>query len=104
MTSLLRTRIESIKKECLKKGIELKIEKTKDDSSWTLSNRDSCKAVIIGEVDAGTENHVIVAFEINVPRWNWAIEEGFTRDEIINKLGHEVFFEMHHSEISDYLK
>lgn len=104
MTSLLRARIEKIKKECQQKGIDLVIEKTRDYSSWTLSNEESCNAVIIGEVDAGTENHSIMAFEINVPRWNWAIEEGFTRDEIINKLGHEVFFEMHHTEIVRYLK
>ncbi len=106
MTSLLRKRIKEIKEQCQKEfGVTIVVEQTKDDSSWTLSNFTAGKSVIIGEVGKEEDlNHSIHAFKINVSRWNWAIEEGFTRDEIVSKLSHEVFQEIQIKKIVGYLK
>lgn len=104
MTSLLRQHIQEIKEECERLGTKITIEQTKDDSSWTLSNFGTGKAVIIGETGENKPGHYVAAFEINVARWNWAIDEGFTRDEIVSKLSGEVFKEIDMERVPLYLK
>jgi len=104
VTSLLKKHIQEIKKECEQLGAKITIEQTKDDSSWTLSNFDTGKAIIIGEAGEGKIGHFVAAFKINVARWNWAIDEGFSRDEIVSKLSGEVFKEIDTEEVPLYLK
>ena len=110
MTSLLKKEIQRIKTKCELIGATITIEQTKDDTSWTLSNFDTGKAIIIGEANASLlaaipeEKHCIIAFKINVARWNWAIDEGFTRDEIVGKLSAEVFGEIDVQKVAEYLK
>ena len=103
MTSLLRKRIQEIKTNCENQGVEIVVEQTKDDSSWTLSNFDTGRSVIIGEFWEEDQGHSIAAFKINVGRWNWAVEEGFTRDDIVSKLSHEVFKHIEMQKVCKYL-
>ncbi len=104
MSPLLKKKIQKIKTACEEQGTTIVVEQTKDDSSWTLSNFSTNKSVIIGEMMTDEDEYYLAAFKINVRRWNWAIDEGFTRDEIVSKLSGEVFEQIKISAISQYLK
>ena len=58
-----------------------------------LSNKDSGKCALLGTMYDDSGNSEIVACEVNVKKWQWAEEEGFTRDQIIDtdKLYDKVF-------------
>ena len=104
MSPILKSDIKRVRAECEKKGVLIVVEQTKDDTSWTLSNFSTGKSVIIGEMDIEVKPYKFVAaFKINVHRWNWAIDEGFTRDEIVEKLSSEVFSEISLKKIPSYL-
>ena len=40
------------------------------------------------------EEREIIAFEINTKKWKWAEDEGFTVQEMYEKLGDKVFKEI----------
>jgi|TARA_Y100000310_G_C20633810_1_gene790105 hypothetical protein len=58
-----------------------------------LSNKDSGKCALLGTMKDESGNIEVVACTVNVKSWQWAEEEGFTRDEIIDsdKLYRKVF-------------
>ena len=85
--------ISAIIKEGRQQGTDIDIDRTLDSSSYVLSNAKKSKAVIVGRVDL-SGNSIIVAYAININKWNWALTEGFDRDQIIDNMSGEVFEEI----------
>ena len=48
-------------------------------------------------------NSIVVAYVIDINKWNWALTEGFNKDQIIDNLSSEVFEEIDMDDISSYL-
>lgn len=94
--------IDAIVEETSKLGTELGVDETADDSSFVLSNKNKNTAVIVGRVEV-SGNSIIVAYIININKWNWALTEGFSRDQIIESMSTEVFKEIDVEEVSSYL-
>tara|TARA_R100000008_G_scaffold83940_2_gene70152 strand:- start:2264 stop:2566 length:303 start_codon:yes stop_codon:yes gene_type:complete len=71
-------------------NIKLTVRESTSDSSVLLMNKSKAKLGLIGL----TEESGIHAFTIDVYKWRWADEEGFTFDQIIEDLTSEIFTEV----------
>lgn len=94
--------IKTIIEESRKQGTNLDIDRTLDSSSYILSNAKKSRAVIVGRVVV-SGNSIVVAYVIDINKWNWALTEGFNKDQIIDNLSSEVFEEIDMDDISSYL-
>ena len=100
----LKKEITAIKKKAKKLGYNIAVSQTEDNDSCILANADLEKelAVLVGCVDVnGTD--VMTSFTINVRRWKWAEAEGFTRSQMVEKLGSEIFSSVDLKYIPTYL-
>jgi len=98
----LEKEITRLKKEAGFMGFVLDVEKTIDEDSYIISNKKQNRAVVIGRVDENGSNE-IHSFIINVYKWRWAEAEGFTRNQMVDKLGAEIFSSIDCKSISSYL-
>ena len=100
----LNKEVTSIKTEAKKLGYKIIVSKTEDQDSCILANEDTKKelAVLIGCVELN-ETNIITSFIINVRKWKWAEAEGFTRNEMVEKLGNEIFSSIDVKHIPAYL-
>ena len=100
----LNKEVTSIKTEAKKLGYKIVVSKTEDQDSCILANEDTDKelAVLIGCVELN-ETDIITSFIINVRKWKWAEAEGFTRNEMVEKLGNEIFSSIDVKHIPAYL-
>ena len=86
----LNKEVTSLKIEANKLGYSIEVEKTIDSDSYILSNKKAERAVIIGRVEINGV-YVISTFTINVYKWRWAEAEGFTKEQMIEQMGPEIF-------------
>ena len=100
----LNKEVTSIKTEAKKLGYKIIVSKTEAQDSCILANEDTDKelAVLIGCVELN-ETDIITSFIINVRKWKWAEAEGFTRNEMVEKLGNEIFSSIDAKHIPAYL-
>ena len=98
----LDKQVTVLRTEATKLGYKLDVDKTMDSDSYIVSNKDEERAVIIGRVEINGSN-IISTFIINVRKWRWAEAEGFTKDQMIRKLGAEIFSAIELSNVSRYL-
>ena len=100
--TLLNEKVEELKLQAKELGFSLHVEKTIDSDSYILSNKQDFRAVIIGRVDVnGTD--VISTFAINVHKWRWAEAEGFTKEQMVDEMGPEIFSSIDLKYVSSYL-
>ena len=98
----LNKQVELLASEAEVLGYKLDVDRTLDSDSYIISNKLAERAVIIGRVDING-SYVISTFTINVRKWKWAEAEGFTKDQMIEKLGSEIFTSIELIYISRYL-
>ena len=98
----LNKEVTSLKIEANKLGYSIEVEKTIDSDSYILSNKKAERAVIIGRVEINGV-YVISTFTINVYKWRWAEAEGFTKEQMIEQMGPEIFASIDLKFVSGYL-
>tara|TARA_Y100000592_G_C5478815_1_gene324089 strand:- start:3934 stop:4305 length:372 start_codon:yes stop_codon:yes gene_type:complete len=98
----LNKEVTSLKLEANKLGYSIEVEKTIDSDSYILSNKKEERAVIIGRVEINGV-FVISTFTINVYKWRWAEAEGFTKEQMIDLMGPEIFASIDLKFVSRYL-
>ena len=98
----LNKEVTSLKLEANKLGYSIEVEKTIDSDSYILSNKKAERAVIIGRVEINGV-YVISTFTINVYKWRWAEAEGFTKEQMIEQMGPEIFASIDLKFVSRYL-
>ena len=79
--------IKKIKKEGAHRGYKFISEKTLGKNTFVIGNKKTSKAILLGQ----DEDKVIKCYSVDINKWLWAEEEGFSRDEIVDKLFYEVF-------------
>jgi hypothetical protein len=79
--------IKKIKKEGAHRGYRFISSKTLNSRAFVIAHKKAGKAMLIGE-DTNTN---IKCYYIDINKWMWAESEGFSGDEIVDKLFHEVF-------------
>ena len=84
----LRSSIALLKKEAARTGQELIYNFTANGSSVVIANkRAGCVGLIAIAEDGSTP-----AYNVNIGKWSWAKEEGFTTEEMSGpKLRKEIF-------------
>ena len=90
------------------KNTECKLTaKRVDDDGYLISNDSAERIVALGVLrikdDEGEVQEVVGGFTIDTKRYKWADAEGFTHDEMIDKLNGEIFDIIAVDEILDYL-
>ncbi|MAH50826.1 hypothetical protein CMI37_33720 [Candidatus Pacearchaeota archaeon] len=79
--------IKKIKKQGAHRGYEFISEKTLGRNTFVIANKKTEKAILVGK-DADSK---IKCYSVNINKWMWAENEGFSTDEIVDKLFNEIF-------------
>jgi len=74
-----------------KKGINIKISPTINSRVYILYNTEADTAVTVALKPSLSGETDIRAYTVNVRRWMWATDEGFTTDQIAKDLAKEIF-------------
>lgn len=100
----LKKEVTSIKAKAKKLGYTIVVSHTQDQDSCILANEELDKelAVLIGCVELNNV-YVITSFKINVRKWKWAEAEGFSKSQMVEKLGSEIFSSIDINYIPVYL-
>lgn len=95
MNATLLLEVGQIKKRAKETGISLSATPTLDSKSIIITNFDSGRVVLIGMVEASGSN-TLKAYSVNVQKYHWALDEGFSREEIITEksVSEQVFEEI----------
>ena len=92
MSLTLELIIEEIKELALQSNEEIVVDKTGDKMSFILANK---KRGFVGVLASGPlikgGNHIVNAYSIDVGKWVWAQEEGFSKDQMVTELKHQIF-------------
>jgi hypothetical protein len=101
VTNELKILIENLKEEAWDRHFKLSSREIKSDGIVIVSNVLKKKACfIVGNNDSD----VLLSYVIHIKKFLWAEEEGFTRGDMVSKLGDEVFESIPLGKIIDHLK
>ena len=67
----------------------MQVEKQSDDLIL-VANPKTKKVAVVGLTDIDNQK-LIVAYLVNIQKWSWASDEGFTKDQIVDKFSSEIF-------------
>jgi len=91
MKKELKDALNSVLIQSKFENVELTVKRSEaDGNSVLLLNKPKLKLGLIGL----TKESTIHAFSVDINKWNWADQEGFTFDQIMDELSHEVFKEV----------
>ena len=92
MNEILKKTVDYISLRAKKSGYSIGVHDVIDENSVIVSHREAKKLAIIGLIVENFEINV-VAFLINIPKWQWAEAEGFTKEDLVDpeSLRNEVF-------------
>ena len=74
--------LEALEEEAAEKGFMLGIEPTSDESTFLIGNMESKKVACIGLTEIN-DTTVIVSYLMNMRRWGWYKQEGFTTSDMV---------------------
>ena len=74
--------LDSLAQEAESKGFELSIEATQDEDTYLIANMENRKIACVGLTEINNTN-VIASYLMNMKRWAWYKEEGFTTDDMV---------------------
>ena len=83
--------LKKLIKECQniaeKRGLRIEATQcqSEEEDSFVIHSKSAGRAVLLGSVDLCGQK-LLVAYRIDIYKWNWAMNEGFSRDEIIKDL------------------
>jgi hypothetical protein len=92
VNEILKKTVEYIDFHAKKSGYSIEIHEVIDENSVIITHKEAKKLAILGLIVEDLELDV-VAFLINIPKWQWAEDEGFTKEDLANPecLRDEVF-------------
>ena len=99
----LKQYVFRIKGECLKLGFPIKINESGQDTVALLSNPRSDRIVMVSIAANVFGDVLIKAYLVNRPKYEWALAEGFSLDEMVGLVKENVFIEVDPSKVSSYL-
>lgn len=93
---------ERVVSQAKSKGQKIIKESTKDGGAIILANKHTSKAVLL-TLDGTGPADFFTAFSIDVDKWTWAEDEGFSRDDMASKLFNQIFTKIPNKDVIDYL-
>ena len=101
MTKGIASFISKLEEDARDEGFLLQWQEIRSDGVVILANPKKRKACFIASVQGG---ELLVSYVIHIKKFVWAEEEGFTTEDMIEKLGEQVFEEIPTEEIINNLK
>ena len=92
-----------VKSECLRLGFYLKINEAPQDTTVLLSNPKSDRVMLVMFASNIFGDVLIRAYLVNRPKYEWALAEGFSLDQMIALVEEKVFIEVDSSKVATYL-
>lgn len=105
MKRIISKVVNALVAEAEEAGCELTL-KTLGGDGYLISNKPTGKVAAIGVVNIsneGEKERIIGAFTININKYQWAEAEGFSQQQMIEKLQNEIFQLIGIDEVADYL-
>ena len=99
----LKQYVFGVKSDCLKLGFPMKINESKQDTVALLSNPKSDRIVMVSLAANVFGDVLIKAYLVNRPRYEWALAEGFSLEQMVGLIEENVFIEVDPSKVSSYL-
>ena len=97
----LLKQITEIVNKAKENGVKVEVTETADRFTYILSDKKLTKAVILGKVKIN-KIELVVGYAINLIKWNWAMDEGFTRDQIVEEMPNDIFSHISTNKIAKY--
>ena len=91
------------KGDAFRLGYKLRTHETTQDTVILLSNSDSNKVALVALLPNIYGDIKIKTFLIDRNKYNWAKDEGFDLDQMINLKSPQVFLEIDPQKLSNYL-
>jgi hypothetical protein len=82
MHSALRKELENLKSLSQEEGSPLAIIETKMENAVFVSNGEKLVCLVVEETKI---HNVLTCFKVNLKKWEWAADEGFTMEDGIPK-------------------
>lgn len=96
--------IDSMLAEARSKGIDVIVHTTDSPDAFLMVNRESKKILVIGVVPdpKKSRQYKVESVMVNMKRWKWAEDEGFTFDQIVGDkiLSSEIFYPVETNDIN----
>jgi hypothetical protein len=99
----LKEYVIGVRGQCHRLGFKLKITKTPRKNVVLLSNTDSKRIALVTFDQDEYGDSRVRSYLINRRRYQWASDEGFSLDQMIELEKEKVFIEVHPNKISLYL-
>ena len=93
---------QEIQREAFHTGHWVDMKEHAFDTSVLLSNKDTSKVIFFGKMTKNGEKS-LGAYKIDVYKWMWAEQEGFSTEQIVNNLKSEIFIEIKVDDILEEL-
>ena len=103
MNYTLKSYVHSVKASCLRLGFAIVITHTPINTMVLLSNPDSNRVALATFGSDGFGDLIIRAYLVNRKRYQWASDEGFSLDQMLELEKENVFVEVHPNKLSHYL-
>ena len=101
MTKDIADCILKLRSEAEDEDFSLHWQEIESDNIVIVANPEKQKACFIA---SGKKNNSLISYIIHIKKFLWAEEEGFTREDMVSKLGEQVFEEIPVEEIIANLK
>jgi hypothetical protein len=102
MKPILAKEVNKILKQCKKLDYRIDARPCEDVEGYVFGHIDAGKAIVLA-LKEGAYFDIVKAYSINVKKWSWAEQEGFTTEMMVTELKHEIFSEIPLKSAIDYL-
>ena len=91
MINVLKNEVVKIEKKANDIGLNILWQDAIQDNLAIITNMGAGKVVALFAVEKDNAKYSFRAFELNVNKWQWATAEGFTPQQMYDKLGSMIF-------------
>lgn len=102
MKPTLAREVNKILEHCKKHDYKIDARPCEGVDGYVFGHSDAGKAIILA-LKEGVHLDMIKAYSINVKKWIWAEQEGFTTEMMVNELKDEIFTEIPLESAIEYL-
>ena len=102
MKSILAKEVNKIIEEGRKRDYRLDARPCIGVDGYVFGHSDAGRAIVIA-LKEGPYLDVVKAYSIDIKKWEWAEQEGFTTEMMVTELKHEIFTEIPLKSAIEYL-
>jgi hypothetical protein len=102
MKSTLAKEVNKILEHCKKRDLKIDARPCEDVDGYVFGHSDAGKAIVLA-LKKEVYLDSVKAYSINIKKWIWAEQEGFTTEMMVTELKNEIFTEIPLKSAIEYL-